>query len=358
MDTHEHGSMIASGPVEETALRAEPPVRKARRRWPLTLAVAGLGLLLAVGGFLAGRAGTPDDQPLPAPTQVSLPVGEEPVAAVAAALTPAIVQIETGGGIGSGIVYDETGLILTAAHVVGSSSGVAVQLANGDTVEGQVVGADPVSDIAVIRIEAVDLVAAPLASGVELQPGQMAIAIGSPFGLDQTVTAGVISSVARAVPGSDGVVRQLIQTDAPINPGNSGGALADRQGRVIGVNDQIFSRSGGNEGVGFAVPIDQAKDVADRIVAGQPLATARLGVSGADPTIGQAGALVTDVQPGSAAARAGLEPGDLIVGLDGAVVESFTDLAGMMRTHRPGDIVGMVIDRDGQRIELEVTLGE
>jgi putative serine protease PepD len=323
---------------------------------------------LSAVSFSVGRITTEGEEAssTTAPTTTSTESGgpetmlispEEPVAAVAAALTPSMVQIQTDLGLGSGVIFDAGGLILTAAHVVGSSDRVLVQLADGSKVDGTVVGADSNSDVAVVRVEAPGLVAAPLAIDEELLPGQMAIAIGSPFGLDQTVTAGVISSVSRSVVGSDGSVRELIQTDAPINPGNSGGALADRQARVIGINDQIFSRSGGNEGVGFAIPISYAREIADRLVAGESIETATLGVTGTDPSIGTAGGLITGVQPGSPAVAAGLAVGDLVTAVDGAPIQSFTDLAAEIRTHQPGDAIHLTVVRLGTEVELEATLG-
>ena len=165
----------------------------------------------------------------------------EPAAAVAAALSPAVVQIETQAGLGSGFVYDESGLIMTAAHVVDGSTAVQVRLADGRLVDGEVLGADDATDVAVISIEGVDdLAVATLATGVDLQVGQMAIAIGSPFGLDQSVTAGIVSALGRTTETPGGAI-PAIQTDAPINSGNSGGALADRQGRVIGINSSIIT---------------------------------------------------------------------------------------------------------------------
>lgn len=347
-----------------------PPPRPSggwRSGW--TFAAVGLAVVLALVAFSLGRMSAGDDAALDGPTTTTiapdaqtappatLAAGEEPVAAVAAALTPSIVQIQTDLGLGSGVIYDADGLILTAAHVVGSTQQVIVQLADGSKVDGTVVGADSTSDVAVVRIDAPGLVPAPLALDEALQPGQMAIAIGSPFGLDQTVTSGVISSASRALPDADGLVRELIQTDAPINPGNSGGALADRQGRVIGINDQIFSRSGGNEGVGFAIPIADAKQIADKLVAGEPIETPVLGVTGTDPTIGAAGALITAVQSDSPADIAGMAAGDLVVAIDGSPVQSFLDLAAAIRSHEPGDTVVLTIERSGSSQEVTAVLG-
>jgi S1-C subfamily serine protease len=306
------------------------------------------------------NAATSPGTPRPAPSlerDARVPSADEPVAFVAAVLRPSIVQIDTQLGLGSGFIYDSSGLIMTAAHVVDGSSDVVVTFADGTRVDGVVVGQDLLSDVAVVSVE-VDgpLPVAALALEDDLAPGQLAVAIGSPFGLEQTITAGIVSNVSRPVVGSDGTVRDLVQTDASINPGNSGGALADRQGRVIGINDLIFSRSGGNDGVGFAIPIGYAKQIADQLVEGMGIETARLGVSGTDPTRGTAGALVTIVEPDSPADDAGLAPGDLIVALDGDAVQSFVDLAAAIRALLPGDAIDLTVLRDGVELTLSADL--
>jgi putative serine protease PepD len=291
---------------------------------------------------------------------------EEPVAAVAAVLAPAVVQIETDTGLGSGFVYDADGLIMTAAHVVEGASSVTVRFANGNRASGTVVGTDSSTDVGVIRVTGVDdLAVATLALGVDLQVGQTAVAIGSPFGLDQTVTAGIVSAVGRSTEtsGSDGVTRAIpaIQTDAPINSGNSGGALADRNGRVIGINSSIITAdasSSGNVGVGFAVPIDIAKAVADRLVAGTSTVSGYLGVSSADATGSVAGAEIQRVESGAPAASAGLEVGDLVVAFDGRSIGSAIDLVAAVTTHVPGDEVELTVLRDGDEVTVTVTLDE
>ena len=265
---------------------------------------------MAVGAFFVGRWAGDDgpDAAAAATTTIAAPgstIGttDEPVADVAAALSPSVVQIETADGLGSGVVYRADGYILTAAHVVAGSNQVTVRLADGTRLDGTVVGADENSDVAVVHVDQTDLPTALLADSDEVRVGQMAIAIGSPWGLDQTVTSGVVSSVGRTITGSDGIPRTMIQTDAPINPGNSGGALADRHAQVIGINDAIYSSSGGSDGVGFAIPIDTARSVADRLIAGEEIRTALLGVNGTDPTTGPVGALVTGIVQGLARPR-------------------------------------------------------
>ncbi len=368
-------------PIERTPRRT----RRRPSRWLVALAVATVFALGVVLGNLVApdlpevtEAALPDTTtfvpetappttlPTPATTVapslgsgiLEPPPGDEPVAFVAAVLRPTIVQIDTRTGLGSGFIYDESGLIMTAAHVVEGSTDVLVTFADGSKVDGVVVGQDPISDVAVVAVD-VDgpLPVAELALDDELVPGQLAVAIGSPFGLEQTITAGIVSNVSRPVIGSDGTIRDLVQTDASINPGNSGGALADRQGRVIGINDLIFSRSGGNDGVGFAIPIGYAKQIADQLVSGGEVQTARLGVGGTDPALGTAGALITSVESGSPADLGGIEVGDLVIGLDGESIQSFVDLAAAVRAQFPGENVVITVLRDGGEVDLEVSLG-
>jgi S1-C subfamily serine protease len=343
-----------------------PKKRPGRAGGGRVIGITIMAAALAIASFMVGRVtNTATATTVAGVTTTSIAgattptVGDavEPVAAVAAALEPAVVQIDTPQGLGSGVIYDSSGLILTAAHVVEGNNQVLVQLSNGNKVQGTVVGSDTNADVAVVKIDAPNLTAAVLATDEQLQTGQIAVAIGSPFGLEQSVTAGVVSSVNRPITGPDGAVRQMIQTDAPINPGNSGGALADREGRVIGINDQIFSQSGGNEGLGFAIPITTAKQVADKLVAGTPITQPVLGVQGTDPQLGQAGGVITTVQPNSAAAAAGLRAGDLVTAVDNTQVTSFEDLAGIIKSHQPGDVVVLTVHRGDQNLQIQVTLG-
>jgi len=329
------------------------------------------------GGVLVGRQLAPSDsvgafasetaasgQPV---STVAGPVAadaEEPVAAVAAAVAPAVVQLETSEGLGSGFVYDKSGLIMTAAHVTDGATTISVRLADGTRLTGKVLGSDDSTDVSVVKIDPpAGLAVAALATGVDLEVGQTAVAIGSPFGLDQTVTAGIVSAIGRSTETPGGVI-PAIQTDAPINSGNSGGALADKEGRIIGINDSIITGSTtssgntGNVGIGFAIPIDIAKAVADKIVAGEPTDAGYLGVGGADATDGDhVGAAITEVQSGSPAATAGLTVDDVVTAVDGTKVSSMIDLAAAIRTKQPGDKVRVTVERNGTERTIEVTLG-
>lgn len=288
-------------------------------------------------------------------TAVVLTDDSEPAAAVAQTLGPAVVQIEAGEGLGSGVVYDASGLIVTNAHVVGSSSSVGVRLGDGTRLDGEVLGADPQSDVAVVQVASTGLVAATLATD-DAVVGQMAVALGSPFGLQQTVTAGIVSAVDRPVSGETGVSVAMIQTDAPINPGNSGGALANRRGELIGLNTSIFSQSGDNSGIGFAIPVDTVMDVADRIVAGESLDKGYLGVRTTETSAGEPGAEIDSVDDGTPAEDAGLRAGDVIVAIDGEAVRAPDDLAARIAGRSPGEVLEVEIERNGDSLSVDVTL--
>jgi S1-C subfamily serine protease len=293
-----------------------------------------------------------------APTVPSVTVDPtvEPLAAVAEALSPSVVQIEVTNGLGSGVVYRD-GLILTNAHVVGPDTSVTVRTADGQALEGRVLGTDTGTDIAVVEVEGADLPVVPLS---ETDPivGQTAVALGSPFGLEQTVTAGIVSAVNRPVDNDKGVVVNMIQTDASINPGNSGGALVNRNGQLIGINTAIFSQSGENNGIGFAIPIETARKTADKIVNGQSVAKAGLGLSGPPETpTGDAGAYVESLVAGGAAEAGGIQVGDTIVAVDGDEIRSFEQLRGVVSSYSPGDTVTVEVLRDGRTVAVEVTLG-
>src|SRR5215216_73632 len=328
-------------------------------RW---LAAVVAGVVLLATGYGISQAlddDTPAGSGVPAAAPIAaapVPSGEEPAAAVAKALLPTVVEIRHDNGLGSGFVYDSNGYIMTAAHVVEGVDQVDVRLYDGTKLTGKVVGTDEVSDVAVVKVDRTGLKAAPLAIGKPVQVGQLAVAIGSPFGLNETVTAGIISATDRVL--QDG--REVIQTDAPINPGNSGGLLADRRGRVIGINDAIRpgGNSDGNVGIGFAIPIDLAARSAAAIAQGKQVQTGYLGVSAADPGGNQDGALVQDVVSGSPAAKAGLQAGDLVTAVDGQAVQNSGEMVARIRDHKPGDKVSLTVNRGGNQTTIPATLGE
>ncbi len=288
--------------------------------------------------------------------------GSEPIADVAAALLPSVVQIEVIAngieqGVGTGVIYDASGLIMTAEHVVQGLSEVRVRLSDGNKVVGTVVGADMNNDIAVISIDGGPYTAAPLALDAKPRAGSLAIALGSPWGLDSTVTAGIVSAVDRTIVSGQGIARSMLQTDASINPGNSGGPLVDREGRVIGINVSIYSSSGANDGVGFAVPIDRAFRVAEALVAGGEFVPGFLGVRLDNTTDLSAGAVVAEVTPDTAAEQAGVRVGDTVLAVNDVLVAEPSDLAAQVRAFAAGDTIELMIDRNGVVQTLEIELG-
>ena len=343
---------------------AGSPRGRGPSRW-VAGAVAGVVLLAAGVGI--SRALDDDATPTGAGIPIAAPAsgspapsgsasGQEPAAAVAKALLPTVVEIRHDNGVGSGFVYDSNGYIMTAAHVISGVDRVEVRLYDGTELQGEVVGTDDLNDVGVVKVDRTSLEAAPLGVGQELQVGQLAVAIGSPFGLNETVTAGIISSTDRLLEG-----REVIQTDAPINPGNSGGVLADRQGRVIGINSAIRpgDNSNGNVGIGFAVPIDIAAKSATAIVKGEQLQIGYLGVTPSpSATSGRDGALVQEVAPDSPAAKAGIRPGDLVVSIDGQAIENYSEAIAAIRSHKPGDEVTIGIVRGGNETTITATLAE
>jgi putative serine protease PepD len=330
------------------------------------VAGAVAGVLLLAAGFGISRAIDNDATPAGAGIPTAAPAsatpipsasGQEPAAVVAKALLPTVVEIRHDSGVGSGFVYDSDGFIMTAAHVIQGVDQVEVRLYDGTELRGEVVGTDQRNDVGVVKVDRSGLKAAPLGIGQDVQVGQLAIAIGSPFGLNETVTAGIISSTDRVL--DDG--REVIQTDAPINPGNSGGVLADRQGRVIGINSAIRpgDNSNGNVGIGFAVPIDIAAKSAAAIVKGEEIKIGYLGVQ-ASLTTGSSrdGALIQEVYPDSPASKAGIQPGDLVVSVDGKAVENYSEMVAAIRAHQPGDKITLGVVRGGNETTITATLTE
>ncbi len=267
-------------------------------------------------------------------------------------------------GQGSGFIVSPDGVILTNAHVVRGADEVSVKLTDRREFRAQVLGRDDKTDIAVLKIDASGLPTLPLGSSQALKAGEWVLAIGSPFGFENTVTAGVVSAKGRSLPDDSAV--PFIQTDAAVNPGNSGGPLLNARGEVVGINAQIYSRSGGYQGVSFAIPIELATYVKDQIVAHGKVDHARLGVTVQE--VNQAfadafklarpeGALVSSVEDGGPAARAGLKAGDVITGVDGQRVVASGDLPARLALARPGDRVKLDVWRGGKPDSLVVELG-
>jgi putative serine protease PepD len=360
----------------------------------LTAAVALIGAL--VGGVLASGTTyvalrSKDDAVVARDPRRTLdpgvvtPVDSTPgtVAAIARNVLPVVVSIEVtlagGGGTGSGVIIGADGYVVTNNHVVGDAQTIRVTLADGTSAPATLVGTDPDTDLAVVRIKATGLPVASLGRSNNLQVGDPVVAIGSPLGLKGTVTSGIISALNRSIdvppetPDGDRVVLvNAIQTDAAINPGNSGGALVDRAGRVIGINSAIASLAavggtGGSIGVGFAIPIDEARAIAQEIIRTGKATHPYLGISGNDLTpqtaerfglSEQQGALIADVVAGGPADKAGLKQRDIVVALAGTRVTSMGDLIGAIRAHRVGERVEVTYVRDGQRHTTTATLAQ
>ncbi|HUN67222.1 MAG TPA: DegQ family serine endoprotease [Burkholderiales bacterium] len=267
-------------------------------------------------------------------------------------------------GQGSGFIVGADGVVLTNAHVVRGASEVTVKLTDRREFSAKVLGTDPATDIAVLRIDAKGLPVVSLGDPARARVGDWVLAIGSPFGFENSVSAGIVSAKGRSLPGETYV--PFIQTDVAVNPGNSGGPLFNLNGEVIGINSQIYSRSGGYQGLSFAIPIDVALRVKDQIVATGHASHARLGVT--VQQLNQAladsfglkraeGALVSSVVPGSAAEQAGLQPGDVILKFDGKPVGTANELSAMVGEASPGNKARLEVWRKGQSQELIATLG-
>jgi S1-C subfamily serine protease len=279
-------------------------------------------------------------------------------------------------GTGSGFVWDKEGHIVTNFHVIQNASAAVIVLADGTSWQGRLVGSYPAKDLAVLAIDAPGRQLQPITVGssADLQVGQTAFAIGNPFGLDQTLTAGVVSTLDReigSVPGH--AIRNIIQTDAAINPGNSGGPLLDSAGRLIGVNSAILSPSGVFSGVGFAIPADEVNRIVTQLIRHGTVIRPSLGVALAPDQLtrrlGVEGVLVMRVDPAGPAARAGLRPtrrdaagnvrlGDMILAIADDATGSTEDFFAALEEREPGDEVTLTILRDGQRMTLPVTLGQ
>jgi putative serine protease PepD len=259
---------------------------------------------------------------------------------------------------GTGFVYDSQGDIITNAHVVDGASSFKVTFQNGTKASATLVGKDDSSDIAVLKVNVASSQLHPLTIGdsATVLPGEAVAAIGSPFGLTETMTSGIVSAIDRTITAPNNYsIAGAIQTDAPINHGNSGGPLLTLDGQVIGVNAQIESDSGGNDGVGFALAIDNVKNVANTIISGGTVQHAYLGIHVGDAPSG--GATIGSVQAGSPAATAGLKAGDVITAFDGKPITSADDLTAAVAAHVPKDKVTVTVTRGGKSISVDVTLG-
>jgi serine protease Do len=268
-------------------------------------------------------------------------------------------------GAGSGFIVSPDGVILTNAHVVRDATEVTVKLQDRREYRAKVLGSDPKTDVAVLKIDAKNLPVVPIGKSNDLKVGEWVLAIGSPFGLDSTVTAGVVSAKGRSLQDDSAV--PFIQTDVAVNPGNSGGPLFNTRGEVVGINSQIYSQTGGYQGLSFAIPIDVAYKIKEQLVATGTVKHAKLGVTVQEVNQGFAdsfklespeGALVSNVERGGAADKAGIKSGDVVRKLNGQPIVASGDLPAMLSTAKPGDKVTMDVWRDGKIVQLSVRLGD
>ncbi len=353
------------------------------------LALFLLSLALVAAGCAEEQAPGPREENVAqTPPQAAEGIPEdEPVARIASQVEHSVVQVNVRNeqatpfgeqpqeGLGSGVIYREDGYIITNAHVVRGANQVNVAFADGTTLQGEVLGGDERTDVAVVQVDRDDLPAASFEVDGNPTVGQLAVAIGSPSGFESTVTAGVISGLNREIPpqltGTGGQIPSLvdlIQTDAAISPGNSGGALVNRSAEVVGINVAYLPPETGATSIGFAIPASTAASVADQLIESGEVSSPYLGIQLADLSPQDAeqfnapvdsGVIVEFVEPGTAADQAGLERGDIITALDDVQVEDSGDLLAALRNYQPGDTVQITaVQRDGSERTLDVTLDE
>jgi S1-C subfamily serine protease len=386
--TDEHSAWPTAFPrIPERPPRPDN-ARPGRGRLILVALLAALAGGLASGALVLGvleRRGVFEPQSPPAVTQVTLPAAQtstppqDRVVAVAEAVRPAVVQVDVSGGQGrgngSGVVYRSDGYIITNHHVVSGAERLSVKFADGSEEDAVVVGVDPETDLAVLRVERTDLVAIAVGDADDLEVGELAVAVGSPFGLDGSVTAGIVSAINRGVsvsaPGGGTVaLADVVQTDAPINPGNSGGPLVDGEARLIGINSAILTSGSdlpnpGNAGVGFAIPAGMAVDVAEELIANGSVQYAFLGVAGLTLTPEMTdrlgvpeGVYVQSVTPGSPADAVGLREGDVILAINDQPLDGVAALVGAIRQADVGETITVTYRRGTTDATVEVTLSE
>ena len=274
-------------------------------------------------------------------------------------------QMPKAEGLASGVIVTDDGYILTNNHVVDSADSVQVTLPDGREFTAKVVGKDPKSDLAVVKVDATGLSAITLSDSDKIEVGDVVLAIGNPFGIGQTVTSGIVSATGRSTHGLD--YEDFIQTDAAINPGNSGGALVDLNGRLVGINTAILSRTGGNQGIGFSIPVNMARDVMESLVRDGKVTRGFIGVRIQDVTpklarqfkLGDSkGALIAEVTPRGAAEKAGVRSGDVITEVNGREVHDSQHLKNAVARVRPGETATLRVLRDGEVKVIKVKVGE
>ncbi|MBM7790230.1 S1C family serine protease [Tenggerimyces flavus] len=348
----------------------------------MTAASVMLGVMLGVLGWTAGctdEPGGPVEKPTPSPSMHGTsadPDGDTSggglfgrLPELVARVEPSVVTVFAGEGLGSGVVYNDAGVVVTNAHVVRDARKVELGLADGTRTPGTVLATDEPTDLAVIQADRRDLPAASFAATLPPR-GELVVAIGSPLGFENSVTAGIVSGLGRNIPGAAQgapALVDLIQTDAAISPGNSGGALLNTEGKIVGINDAYIPPAAGAVSLGFAIPAPTVTDTVDELLADGTAQHAYLGVA-AGPLTPQvvealaldvdAGAIVMDVAKNSPAATAGMRTGDVITAVADTKVDSVGGLLGALRDFDPGDTATMHVHRGGDTRQLKVTFGE
>jgi putative serine protease PepD len=378
-DAAEGAAELRRTPQAQTPVAADAPDAgdgrsggsSRRLTWLLGAMLAAAAI--AGGAFAAGMLldGGHNSGPDPLPAVASEPIkphrGETRAGAIYAAASPAVTSIRTNVGEGTGFLIDhDEGMLVTNAHVVGTATHVLVRFGqDGDAIDGDVLGVDPSSDLAVVSVDP-DRVprgakALRFADSRAVEVGDLVVAIGNPFGLDRTATEGIVSGLGRSIQSPNGfAIDDVIQTDAPINPGNSGGPLLDDGGNVIGVNSQIATAGvAGNIGIGFAVPSNTVRQIVPRLERGEAIPRPWLGVTTtpASPTHPD-GAEVAAVVSGGPAARAGIKRADVIKQIDGHSIQDPEDVVQSIGDDKPGDRVAIEVERDGHTMTLHATLGK
>jgi S1-C subfamily serine protease len=382
-----HGIILGKSMTKQPAVSVLS--RLAKYFWPV-VAISAVAFLLVQHSWLNGATLTnPKVTTRPITLRGELMPEEKSTITLFKQASPSVVNITSIGierdlftlnqyqipqGTGSGFIWDNTGNVITNFHVIQNADAAQVTLADQSTFKARVVGVAPDKDLAVLRIDApaVKLQAIPLGTSKDLQVGQSVFAIGNPFGLDQTLTTGVISALNREI---ESVTRRpiqgVIQSDAAINPGNSGGPLLDSAGRLIGVNTAIYSPSGTSAGIGFAIPVDTVNRIVTELIRSGKVTRPGLGIQVADEQIAQrlgvTGVLIVDVAKGSAAAKAGIQPtrrdatgrvrlGDIITAIDGKKIESPNDLFLAIEKYKVGENVNITVLRNDRPVQLKIAL--
>jgi putative serine protease PepD len=327
------------------------------------VAAIALALCSGVTGAVVATSFEDNGFELPVSQNAAPVVDRSTLSGVAKETQPSVVSIATGSGEGSGVIISGEGYIVSNNHVVESAQGgqVTITLSDGKKIKAKVVGTDPKTDLGVVKIDgAANLKAAKFADSDRVAVGDTVLAIGSPLGLQGSVTSGIISAKDRTIRAgqSSSSLSGLLQTDAPINPGNSGGALVNTNGEVIGINTAIATsgQGEGNIGVGFAIPSNKAKQVAEQLINGQKVSHPYLGVS-VDPA-DEGGARIASIAPNSPAAGAGLKEGDIITKFGDRVVNDSDDLVSAVQSGKVGQKVTVEFSRNGEKQTATVTLGE